>query len=307
MLRLDRLRIMVLVPDADSRSTLRDALAAVVFKGDVHTLRRFEDARALLNGEEAFDVIFFASSFGIDEVKLFIREVASLPKAPDTAMVLTVDRHTSNKLESVVSSYLDGVDGFISEPYTSEQLQDLLMKILDPARERAIQTATRVIKSVNLLATQAVTLVDEMWRFRMDGGKGSGSALGEMKRISPSLQELQSKHPVEFLTGLSDVFEAVEPPSTESLSTKSKVRTKKAEHPGKFVQTLMEQRGLTRERLLASVRISPEEFDAVLSCQMGLNDAVAREFARVLGKTAREWMSMQRAFDLANPKNAGDS
>lgn len=302
MQRLERLKIIVLVPDADSRSTLRDALAAIVFRGDVRTVRRFEDAQALLEEPEPFDVIFFASAFGSEDLKRFISQVASSPRSSNAALVLAVDRHTSNKLESVVQTYLGGVDGFISEPYTSEQLQELLLKILDPARERVIQTKTRVYKSVDLLARQAVSLIDDMWRFRLEGGKGGGASFGELKRVSGSLKDLADKYPQEYLESLAQVFESAEPPDPEYFKRKGSTHAKKAEHPGRIVRSLMDQRGLSRERLLASVRISPEEFDALLSGSLGLNDALAREIARVLGKTAREWMAMQRAYDLSNPR-----
>jgi plasmid maintenance system antidote protein VapI len=202
----------------------------------------------------------------------------------------------------VVSTYLSGVDGFISEPYTSEQLQELVQKVLDPARERVVHSAVRAVKSVTLLAREAVGHIDKMWMFRLEGGKGSGSALGELKRIEPSLRQLQEKHADAFEVGMCSVFEAVLPPDPSLLKSKSSSRAKRAQHPGQIIRSLMEQRGLTNERLLSLVRISPEEFEQILSGDLVINDVIARELSRALGKTAREWIALQRAFDVTKPK-----
>jgi addiction module HigA family antidote len=132
--------------------------------------------------------------------------------------------------------------------------------------------------------------------------KEGGYALKDLKGIKPTLEKLFAENSDEYASAMIDVFEAVSAPKFPPGVAKKKKVVKEIKHPGVMVQEIMKARNLTAEKLLSIIRISPEDFDRITACQMSIDDAMARELARTLGKTAREWVSMQKKYDEQKAK-----
>ena len=75
-------------------------------------------------------------------------------------------------------------------------------------------------------------------------------------------------------------------------------KAKEAAHPGVELQRIMTERSLTAERLLTKMNLSAADFDLLLKQQLSVNESIARELARALGKTSKHWLELQNAYDL---------
>jgi plasmid maintenance system antidote protein VapI len=301
---LERLKVLILIPDSECRVRLREALNSIIFKSEIRAVRTIPEAASALLNDSKIPILFLASSIGREAVQRLVAEVSSSGKEITTAMLVTVDRHTSSKLASVVQLYMQGVDGFISEPYSPDQLRTLLETVMDPSREKVMEGATRAYKSTTLLLGDAVRHIDDLWKAKAKGQRDVGSAPRELRALSAQLSEIHGKHPDPFASALCAVFEAVPAPRGDAALVKRKVANEEAPHPGAVVSALMHERGLTRERILAIVRIEPPEFDELVAQKRPITEVAAREISRALGKTSREWMALQRRYDAQHPAPA---
>jgi plasmid maintenance system antidote protein VapI/DNA-binding NarL/FixJ family response regulator len=294
---LERLSILTLIPDADCRVRLREVLNSIIFKSEIRAVRTIPEAAAALQSDPSISLLFIASSVGGDAVRKLVEEVSGSGKELSTAILVTVDRHTSSKLAAVVQLYMQGVDGFISEPYSSDQLRSLIETVLDPAREKVMQGATRAYKSSTLLLGDAVRHLDDLWRAKAMERKDVGAAPRELRAIAGQLAEIHKKFPDQYASALCAVFEAVPAPRGEAALLKKKNFSDVAPHPGAVVSALMHERGLTREKILGIIRIDPTEFDELVTQKRAFTEVAAREISRALGKTAREWLALQKRYD----------
>jgi len=304
---LERLKILTYIPDADCRVRLREALTSIVFKAEIRAVRSLAEAAATLKGEPEIPLLFIASSVGRDAVKKFIEEIAGGDKELSIALIVTVDRHTASKLTAVVQLFMQGVDGFISEPYSPDQLKTLMETVMDPNRVKAVQAASRAVKAVKFLVGDAIRHLDDRWRDAVKGQREGGVAFRELRRLSGELEALHKNHPEEFVSALCTAFEAVPAPQGGAAQLKKKSAKDETPHPGALVSALMHERGLTRERILGIIRMDPAEFDLLVAQKRSIDEMCAREISRALGKTSREWVALQKRYDAANPPNSNPS
>jgi plasmid maintenance system antidote protein VapI len=298
---LDKLKVLIMNPDANSRRRIRESVVAVAYKAEVRQARTIQETVEVLNLAEKTDILFVSDAIGAEQIRSLLNTLKEQGRLGKQKIIVTVDGAGSGMGSFVVELYLSGVDGFIAEPYSADEVMKLLEMVRDPSRAlTADNPSIRVRRAAELLGSESMQPLDQLAEAAFAGTSDKGTAHRELKRIQQSLQQLFDQAPSVLADTLATVFENATTPYATSRRVVQRAATR-VQHPGEIVDELMKLRGLTRERILASVRMLPEQFDQLLALQLPVNDMMARELARVLGKTSKEWVALQRRFDAANP------
>jgi len=301
---LENLSFLIVSPDLDSRTKLREVLRTFVYKGTIRQERALRGLAATFQPQQLksnkVDTLFIASSFGQEAILAFIHECQSIgAKIPP--IVIFMNTRESETSTAVANLYLEGVDGFISEPYSSEEVLRLVQTLKNQP-PKAVATEAKLRKAAEFLLHDAMAHVDEMAKQLMAGEEAGGYPLKNLRAVSKRLEAYSSEHPELYADLVSHVFQKAKPASEAELNRKSRQAKKLAQHPGAVIREMMKARNLTAERLLGSLRIDPQDFDALLKEQRGIDDVIAKELARILGMTPTEWVRLQREYDARSQK-----
>ena len=301
---LENLSFLIVSPDLDSRTKLREVLRAFVYKGTIHqerTLRGLPARFKSLGKDEKIHTLFVASSFGRSAISGLLQEAAGLGAKLPPIVVFINDKELEDSTE-VASLYLEGIDGFIREPYSSDELLALINTFLNQA-QRAVSAEAKTKRAAEFLLYDAMAHIDDLARQQMHGHDPGGYPLKNLKTVSRVLRKLSEKNLPLYFDLMSSVFERARPASEADLARKTKKVQKKVVHPGALIKEMMRARNLSKERLLTSLRVEPGDFDALLNEQLGIDQVMAKELARTLGMTSVEWLRLQREFENKAKKN----
>lgn len=70
-------------------------------------------------------------------------------------------------------------------------------------------------------------------------------------------------------------------------------------HPGRILRRELEARDLSANRLALSLRLPSGRITDILNGKRGISAETALRLARYFGNSARFWMNLQSAFELA--------
>ncbi len=116
--------ILIIDSDGKSRSMLKDvALCLPCFK-KVLFCSSLQEGLNFGNGFESIDVVTISHRFTIESVSDFIKEAKKTPKGKQWAFI-TVLKPSSKQNEIIADNMLNGVDGFLFEPYSADNLREM--------------------------------------------------------------------------------------------------------------------------------------------------------------------------------------
>jgi len=70
-------------------------------------------------------------------------------------------------------------------------------------------------------------------------------------------------------------------------------------HPGRILRRELDARGLSANRLALALRLPSGRITDILNGKRGVSPETALRLARYFGNSARFWMNLQTAFELA--------
>ena len=160
----------------------------------------------------------------------------------------------------------------------------------------------RALKATGFLLSDAMSQLDQLAAQRMKGNDSGGYAQKELKNIAKDLELAYEANPDGYIKVICDVFEKAKPPADSLVRNKVRRNVVRLVHPGTIVREMMKQRMLTAERIASAVKMELPDFEALLDGKRDLNEELAKELARVLGRSSREWMKLQTDYDANKPK-----
>lgn len=290
-------RFLILDSNSDRRARLREVLKELLPKANISHSRSFQEALAELQTHTGYDCIFFSSSFRADETRKFLRDLAQLTLQPSPLLIVSL--LPSDQGSAVVADlYVHGVHGFICEPFSSDGLWQLMNTTRQEA-EKAIDNTEKDLRITGFLVADAMRLLDEIADARSEGRLAPGYTGKLLREVSAALKASAEKIGREALEEiLISKFMAAK--TSKVGPDKGKIalgRKREVVHPGVEIEKIMEQRKLSKDKLLSVLKIEPAEFDQILAQQSPVTKELARELARVLGRTQEYWLEMQNDFD----------
>ena len=221
----EKLAACVVDPDSHTRHRLREATRPVYYFGEVAQYSRLDEALSSIEVGRKCDVAFLAATFSGPDVADFVRRAKGLVAGQDTAFVLLVRADKKDK-SSIAQGVLDGVDGFLFEPYSVEALAEIARLATTVRRERSVG---REKVAMTLLISDVIRQLDLVAYLRsceMEPERSMrrlGELCGQFKSLSGERAEV-------FLETMIKLFSELPPPSKSfqaSLYKGASLRVKK--------------------------------------------------------------------------------
>lgn len=286
------------------RVRLKEILKENFFKATIVSARNPRDEIIRTSAGQQLHAVFTSPFKPWSDFIGHLETIRSQTKALGAKLIVCLPvREQQSSL--VAELYMVGVDGFLCEPYSPDEVKRLF-DLFEELAEEPVPTSNKHNSIANFLIDDACRKVSKL-ADRKRKGQGGGFDLKDLKRISSQINGLMpSLSEEKYVDLLMHHLSKAEPAQYKVAESKKGRKPKKllpGVHPGKVVQDIMDSRGLTKDRLLDVLKIEAEEFDQLLEQKLVVTKPIARELARVLGETASYWVEMQAAFERDNPKN----
>jgi len=292
------LKVMIYSPDSGARVRLKDALSNLVtLKLDVDVRKNWREAVSFVSMLKNVSLIFVHSSVQPEELKAFQDGINNVSPAYRPSFVITL-RPEENVPEVISKHLMNGIEGFLSEPFTTGGVEDTLRVVLEN-RDKRIEAHKKAKKAIQLIIKDSCAVADETALERLQNDKkGGGVALKRMREIESQVRQMKG------LFTESEIFSIVES-AIEGQASKlnlqdfmaTKPKVKFAPHPSKVVTKIIESRSISREKLLETLAVHEEEISALLEKQGGITPELAKSLARVLGSSEDYWLGLQKSYE----------
>ena len=172
--------------DIDTRMRLRQATSSVPQFGKIHVFSSPRECTQKLQlGGDHCDVIFLSSKFEMSEVQEFIRLAKETKTGQDSAYILVLGARDQGS-GVIANNVMIGVDGFLFEPYSVDQLVEITGLSAKVKRERS---ASRERIGLTLLLTDIINQVD-LVAYLKSLGHEPGTSLKKLKDLTQGLAAL---------------------------------------------------------------------------------------------------------------------
>ncbi len=173
-------------PELDSRMRLKTATTAVHNFGKVHQLGTLREAVQRLGTSDRCDVMFVSHRFDKSEIQTFVRDAKKTQQGQDTAYILMLNIG-KNDAATVATNVMMGVDGFLFEPYSVDQLLEITLLAQRVKKERS---NAREKAAMQFLITDVITQIDLIAYLKSCGYEVSAS-LKKFKEMCSVLTRLE--------------------------------------------------------------------------------------------------------------------
>ena len=229
-MQLDNITIIIINAHINSRSILREVLKSFLYKVKISYAQSLKEAYELIKKGENFDVGFVAFELGQPAISDFIASLKNEDLSNAPPFIATLKSRNDNSSSSIASLYLEGVAGFISEPYSSDDILNLLKAITQ--KKETSEQSNKVKKASNLLLNEAMLRIDNVAEQQSRKGEADVLTVRGLKNISKSLETLYQQDSEEYTSALLQAFEKAKPPKEKQVAKKQKAVIKEVPHPG---------------------------------------------------------------------------
>ena len=265
----------------------------------VHVLQAngWRDALSLFERNRDIDAIFVYSLIPVQEVETLRNGIRE--KVPDANPIFVVALHPNHLERAYVSEkLLDGFEGFIREPFSADEVNEIIDVVLEK-RQKMPEKTGGSLKILQFLVKDALSLIDHaaLERFQQNN-KGGGFAFRKMRFLKDKLFSFEiSANEEQLLRMLETEVEIQSEYLDLTKFERKKKKVRYAEHPGKVITRIIESRNLTEQRLCEMLSSDSEHVLKVLQEEEGLTPELAIQLSRVLGKPEEYWISLQSAYE----------
>lgn len=296
---LEGFKTLIIEPDANARNRLVVVLKNIIFKGQLNYARSPRDAMEKLAEAGKQDCVIITSTLELDGIKDFIHRAQNTPQGKKALYIVSLAKEEKDS-SSIASMFLRGIDGFICEPFSADEIQALLLT----AKDARVKQDSMQDDSVRLIATLDFLFVDMIGHIdtvahKLNQDIEDGYAVKSMKETGKTIAELFDRIPKEqFEKTLIKRFEEAQIPKNYVSKKRSQRKLKIADHPGRIIKELLKARKLSVEFLAGRISIDKDEFHKIMNEEAPLTKELAADLSRILGETPSHWLRMQAAYDL---------
>ncbi len=243
------LKTLIISPDGPSRNRLKEALGATTLRNRVFQARNCSEGYQILAEEDYIGIIFFHSKIKEEPFLQLQKDTKGLKLKfqPIYIITLLTDHHLSDYISEQL---VGGIEGFLREPFAANDVDDVIQLGLSN-RQFQIDRDSVNLNTFQFMLRDALRLIDQaaLERFK-NGGRGGGRAISRLKRLKIRLRNHGKKLEPNLLLPLveKEVALRAENLNLEQFARQSK-KVKFAEHPGRILGRIIEERKLTTERL----------------------------------------------------------
>ncbi len=172
--------------EIDTRMRLRQATSSVTQFGKIHVFSSTRECSQRFQvGGDHCDVVFLSSKFDTKDVQDFIHVSKETKTGQDTAYILVLGARDQGS-GVIANNVMIGVDGFLFEPYSVDQLVEITTLSAKVRKERS---AARERIGLTLLLTDIINQVD-LVAYLKGLGHEPGTSMKKLKELTHNLGNL---------------------------------------------------------------------------------------------------------------------
>jgi hypothetical protein len=239
------------------RSRLREALNNVLVNPHIS---HFSSGKKIIEApaaDYAPAIILITRSIGTDEIVRIARLMKKEGSgAREAKIIVAIDGRGNLESSTVVELYLADVDGFISEPFSIQDIQMLMSTLF--AKEGSTAPTDRTHHSTVYVLNDARPHIDLIAAQLAMGEDAPLGAKRELDRVSKTLEKLKKQNFREYNRAILDAFINVPPPKMRDITQGSSIKRKapKLFHPARAIKEQLQSRNIPASELARIMRIS---------------------------------------------------
>lgn len=290
-------KVIIIDGNPQTRGRLREVLRSVLLKAQYQYFRTLAEGLESIKASPNFDLVFISSSFPMEALQAAVAEIRALPSDPSPLIIISLSGAALD-VTFATNLYVHGAHGFICEPYSPEELSELITTARDES-QKSLEQADKDRRAADFLLQEGMKLLDQFAEYRSGGRLGKGKVGRELQQVAEGFRAVAEKlMPPELEHMLVERFIRAKTtkkgPPEERKSARPRVLHP---HPGAVLRDLMQSRGLNREKILSVAHIEEAQLDLLLNEQLSVDEELARDLARALGRTSIYWIGLQKAWD----------
>lgn len=178
--------VIIVDPDFDRRMNLKSATRSVTDYGKVSFASSFSTALKMLREEIPMVIVMISSGLPEAEIVKFVQEGKATRNGVDSAYVLIMRPEDQTSAE-ISSAVMNGIDGFLLEPFSVEALVNTshLARTVYQQRKHA-----RIEAAIEILVRDALENLDIVAK-ELQSGKGPGPAIRSLRDLGSSIHALE--------------------------------------------------------------------------------------------------------------------
>ncbi|NMC63980.1 MAG: response regulator [SAR324 cluster bacterium] len=185
---MQKLKSLVIDPDAESRNRVRNALLDFEAFSEPESNTSLEESSRQIALGSFFDIVFISQRFPGPEITSFVNRCKNTKSGEDSTYIMILN--TNEQSESAIRlQHAFGVDAFLLEPYSSEQLKEVVDFSFDIKQERA-----EVRQQVGL-SLVIIDLIDQinLIAFLKSCGFSTARSMKRLKELCLPLKEVSGQ------------------------------------------------------------------------------------------------------------------
>ncbi len=149
---------LIIDPDLDSRIRLKQATVAIPSFEKGIQISNFKDALERLQDEDKVDLVFISHRFPHNEILEFLGQARCTKQGEDAAYILVV-LQSEEDAGKVATNVINGLDGFLFEPFSVSSLHDITALATKVRKQR---TMARNEAALRFLITDLMNHIDHI-------------------------------------------------------------------------------------------------------------------------------------------------
>lgn len=202
----NQMHALVIEPAAGPRNRIRAAISNLRLFSSPHMLLSTEEAERAIKNETSTDIVFISNRVGLDNAIALMVSLKAEFAARDAAFILLMEGSTDRGVLAEIM--LKGIDGFLIEPYSVDQLSEVV-KIAE--RVKAEHRAARFKKAGVLLVKELIDQIDQLSAL-VRSKRPATISRAVLQDISSAIHQLDPELQAQFHTLVVDIFSSIETP-----------------------------------------------------------------------------------------------
>ncbi len=204
----DIFTILIIDSDGKSRNMLKNAALSLPCFKKVLFCSSLDEGFNFGNGFEAIDVVTISHRFKIEDSGEFIKKVKKTPRGKQWAFI-TVVTPSSKQNEIIAENMLNGVDGFLFEPFSADNLKEMAEVT---AKVKLENEYARMKSGLEILLDEVAKHLDAV-AYYASQNKVSASAKNKLLESSKKLNRFKTENWDMYVEVVTELFPQISAPA----------------------------------------------------------------------------------------------
>lgn len=293
---LEGFQALIIDDNTQRRLRLKQVLSNMSFKCKIDQARSEHEAFSMIErAVKPLQCIIVSTSVASESIGTLLSQIKEFKNAKKSIYVVCLGSEYK-KGSDVAKIFLEGADGFIFEPFAALEIQEHLLLMYEK-KSQQLSAAAKNQQALDILFADARHLINSA-AMALSQGKNALSERKAIREVGASGRKaIEGLEVAEIEKILLTRFKSETVRKGYVPRKQVKVKVEEAIHPGLVVQKVIQSQKFSEDKIRTNIKIDPDVFDALLRGEGEIDEFIARELARVLGRGTAFWLDSQKKYD----------